>query len=362
MRIHGYMTCILRMNTIVGLKSMKDTFFQLLLLCILFWGCTINDKDFQIKGVQSNPTLVVPLATGNLSILDILEQQDSSYIKIKGDGLIYFGYDTALISSDIRNLITIPNLGNLTTAVSVPAGTYPANPNDYNSTSINQVVDLGITPEKLTEILFKSGTLSYTMSLSPSNNNFLYAVMLAIPEFTSNTTGAGLSQEVSGNGSIQLSNYIFKNATANKFSLQLTLVVKKNAKSTVIPPGTNLNVTISFAGMNFKYVKGFFGDQIAKPPAQTIDIGAFSPSLPKGASVSFAQPTIDFTVVSDYGVPLTVSFTKLEARKQGTALAMQTNPSSPITITAPAILGSSASTLVSVSNVKQVVDFEPTQF
>jgi len=54
---------------------MKDTFFQLLLLCILFWGCTINDKDFQIKGVQSNPTLVVPLATGNLSILDILEQQ-----------------------------------------------------------------------------------------------------------------------------------------------------------------------------------------------------------------------------------------------------------------------------------------------
>src|SRR5258707_14605474 len=202
---------------------MKNTLFLLLLLCLLIGGCTINDKDFQIKGVQSSPTFVAPLASGNLSILDILKDQDSANIKVKSDGLVYLSYDESLESRDIRNLIDIPDLGNLTTAVSVPAGIYPANPNDYNSTSLNQIVDLGITPEKLTEIAFKSGTLSYSMSLSPSNNNFLYAVMLAIPEFTSNTTGAGLSQEVSGNGSIQLSNYIFKNATANKFSLQLTL-------------------------------------------------------------------------------------------------------------------------------------------
>jgi len=43
---------------------------------------------------------------------------------------------------------------------------------------------------------------------------------VAIPEFTSNTTGAGISQEVPEmvNSSFELQ---FQNATANKFSLQL---------------------------------------------------------------------------------------------------------------------------------------------
>src|SRR5258707_7719297 len=114
--------------------------------------------------------------------------------------------------------------------------------------------------------------------------------------------------------------------------------------------------------MDFKYIKGFFGDQVANPSAQSINVQAFGTSFQNGASVSFAQPTIDLTVVNDYGVPLTVTFSKLEARKQGSALTMQTNPSSPIPIMTPATLGSSASTPVSVTNVKPVVDFAPTQF
>ncbi|MBI1768285.1 MAG: hypothetical protein HYR67_07915 [Bacteroidetes bacterium] len=341
---------------------MKNTVFSLLLSCILIWSCTINDKDFQIKSVQSNPTLVAPLASGNLSILDLLKHQDSAHIKIKSDGLVYLSYDQTLDTRDIRNLVTIPTLGNLTTPVSVPAGTYPANPNDYSSTSINRTVDMGID-EKLTEIAFKSGTLSYNMNLVPANSNFLYAVVLSIPEFTSNSTGAGLSQEVSGSGSIALSGYTFKNAMVNKFTLQLTLVVKKNPSPTIIPPGTQLNVAVSMAGMDFTYIRGFFGDQVVSPPAQTIDVQAFGTTFQKGASVSFAQPTINLTVVSDYGVPLTVTFAKLEARKQaGASLTMQTSPSSPIPITAPATLGTSASTSVSITNVKEVIDFAPTQF
>lgn len=341
---------------------MQNRVILALLSCALVLGCTINDKDFKIKGVESNPTMVAPLATGDLSIMDLLKDQDSSHIHVKSDGLVYLSYDQSLASSDIRSLIDIPNVGNQGTSLAVPAGSIPAHSSDQSSTSITKTVDMGISPEKLTEIAFKAGTLSYNMTLSPSNNNFKYALLLAIPEFKSNATGAGLSQEVTGTGSFQLSNYTYKNATANKFTLQLTLILKANTSPVTIAPGTSLNVTVTFGGMDFKYIKGFFGDQIANPPAQSISVSAFGTSFQNGGSVSFAQPTIDLSVVSEYGVPLKVTFTKLEARKQGSAMVIQTNPASPITVTSPINLGDSATTNVSVTNVKQVADFAPTQF
>jgi len=331
-------------------------------VCTIVWSCTINDKDFQIKGVQSNPTLVAPLAAGNLAILDVLSDQDSANIKIKSDGLVYLSYDQQLASQDIRDFVKIDDVNNQGVVVPVPPATYPPNPNDQTSTVITKSVDMGITPEQLTEIAFKSGTMSYSMTLVPANNNFLYAVNLDIPEFISNTSGQPFSQQVSGTGSVQLSGYTFKSATANKFTLKLTLIIKKNSSSVTVLPGTNLNVNFSFKGMDFTYVKGFLGDQTVSLPAQTIDVQAFGNTLQNGASVSFAQPTIDLTVTNDYGVPLKITFTKIEARKQASGLTIQTNPTSPIPINAPAALGTSANTLVSISNVSAVVNFAPTQF
>ena len=332
-----------------------------LFACILF-ACTFNDRDFQIKGVRANPTLALPLAFGDLSISDILKKSDSAQIKVKPDGLVYLTYDQALLSHDIRNLIDIPDVGNSIIQLVVPPGTYPANQNDIISTTSTQAVDMSISPEKLTEIAFKSGTLSYNAVLAPANANFNYAVRVAIPEFISGN-GTSLSQDVSGSGAIQLSGYTFKGAAANKFTLQLTLIIKQNTTSTTIPVGTYLNTTISFAGMNFSYIKGFFGDQIANPPPQSIDIQAFGTSFQNGATISFAQPSINLDVVSDYGVPLTATFSKLEARKQdGTSIKVQTNPASPIAITAPVTLGTSATTPVVVTNVNQLLNFAPDQF
>jgi hypothetical protein len=271
-------------------------------------------------------------------------------------------YDTTLISQDIRNLIDIPNIGNTLTALAVPQGSYPANQDDFTSTSISKTINMGISPEKLTEIAFKSGTLNYSMNLSPANSKFLYAVSIAIPEFISDNNGQGFSQEVYGSGSLNLSGYTFKSATANKFTLKLTLIFKKNSQAVVISPGTDLNVTVSFSGMDFNHIIGFFGDQVAYPAAQSIEVPTLGTSLHNSGTISFANPTIDFIVTNDYGVPLTVSFSSLDAKKTGATLVMQTSPASPIPITAPATLGSSAATTVPVTNVKSVIDFKPTSF
>lgn len=342
-----------------------------LVLCLFFGviilSCSINGDQFQIKGVESNPTLVAPLAFGDLSISDLLKKSDSSHIIVQSDGLVSLVYDQNLVSHDIRNLVDIPDIGNKNFSLAVPKGTYPANVNDYTSTTSTQPVDMGISPEKLTEISFKSGALTYSMSLSPSNPNFSYAAQISIPEFKSNSTGTGFSQEVTAStGTIDLSNYTFQNSVANTFTLKVTLVVKKNSSSSTVATNTYLNVTISFAGMDFHYVKGFLGDQVAPIPPKvdsaSINIQAFGTSFQQGANVSFAQPVITLNVTSGYGVPLNVSFSKLEARKTGATLAMQINPSSPVPITAPTVLGDSATTPVSVTNVNQLINFSPTKF
>src|SRR6185295_9564074 len=186
-------------------------------------------------------------------------------IKVKSDGLVYLAYDQALLSKDIRNLVDIPSVGNTITQLVVPPGTYPANQSDIVSNSSSKTIDLGISPERLNEIAFKSGALTYSAVLSPANANFKYGVQIAIPEFISGN-GSSFLQEVSGSGSISLAGYTFKSATPNKFTLQLTLIIKQNTTPVTIPLGTYLNTTISFAGMDFNYIKGFFGDRIANPP------------------------------------------------------------------------------------------------
>src|SRR6185369_8489349 len=109
------------MKSIVGLS---------LAFAFILLACTFSDRDFQIKGVKANPTLAIPLAFGDLSISDILKKGDVAQIKVKSDGLVYLAYDQALLSKDIRNLVNIPNIGNIITQLAVPAGTYPANQND----------------------------------------------------------------------------------------------------------------------------------------------------------------------------------------------------------------------------------------
>ena len=91
-----------------------------------------------------------------------------------------------------------------------------------------------------------------------------------------------------------------------------------------------------------------------------MSIGAFGLTL-GSAQVSFAQPQVTLEVVNDYGVPCKVTFSQIEARKDGLTMPLQLNPASPVTIAFPAILGNSASTPVAVTNAKQILDFGPTE-
>ena len=331
----------------------------LLLASILFAAVSCLDhKDYDLHSVDVSPSMVFPLAYGDMTIQDILKGSDSVNIKVYPDDLVYLEYSSTLISEDIRDQFNIPDKS-INQSFPIPQGTIPPHSQDIHSDSLVEVVDFGLSPEQLNEIDFKSGTISYSANLLPGNSNLQYEVLLTSSTFLSKTNGKPLSIIATGAGTLPMSDYIVT-LNKNKFDLKMVLVLKKTNSSTQIGPNTSVAVNFSMAGMDFNVILGFFGDQTVTPPSDQVSIGAFGLTL-GSAQVSFAQPQVTLEVVNDYGVPCKVTFSQIEARKGGLTMPLQLNPASPVTIAFPAILGNSASTPVAVTNAKQVLDFGPTE-
>ena len=326
----------------------------------LLLGCTFNGDDYEIKSISVNPEIAIPLATGKLSIKDILDQTDSAYVRVYSDGLVYLSFEETLVTQDIRDLIKLPDLGNIDRALDFPSGAYPPSSSDVEATISSSTIDMGMDPEMLTEIAFKSGSLNYIAQLVPPNSEVPFEIKIEIPEFL-DINDDPFSKIISGSNSISLAGYTFKSSVANTFTLNLILIIKQHSNTYVIAPGTEVQVSINYSGADFSYIIGFFGDQIANPPPQSLDIGTFGDFLEDG-TVSFAQPKISLDVISDYGVPIQLTFADLQARKEGSSIPIQINPSSPFNVAQPASLGESATTTVSITNVNQIFNFGPSEF
>ena len=319
----------------------------------------IDEDDYTIDSVEVNPTIALPLVFGELSIQEFIKSTDSVYVKVYPDDLVYLSYSQTLASQGIRELFTIPDKS-LIRSFFVPPLTKPPHTADIRSDSLVEIVDFGLSPEQLDEISFKAGTINYsTTSNSPGFNN-KYEVNISLPDFVSKTTGKPLNVNISSTGSINLSDYIVM-LDKNKFDLKMVLVLKKSSTPVVISPNTFVSLRLSFLGMDFTYLKGFFGDQTVSLPAEILDVGTFGSSL-DNADVSFAQPKIILEVVNDNGVPCQVDFKKFEAQKGAQSLAVLLNPANPISVAYPTVLGASAKTTITVANVAKLFDFAPTRF
>jgi len=126
-------------------------FRALVLVFVLTLTSCINNKDYNLDSLTLTPSVALPIAFGNISILDLISDKDSSYLKVYPDGLLYFYYSQTLPSQDIRSLFKLPNnTYNLSPAFSIPAGTLPAQPADSPPVTVTQILDLNLSPEKLT--------------------------------------------------------------------------------------------------------------------------------------------------------------------------------------------------------------------
>jgi hypothetical protein len=331
-------------------------------VAILALSACVDNKDYTLDSLTLAPTEAIPLASGTVSILDLISDKDSSYLRTYPDGLLYLLYSQTLNSSDIRDKFTIPT-SNSTATFDLPAGTLPPSSSDTPFATLNKQLDLNLSPQQLSEMLLKAGSLSYTSTISlPTSppNSLPFQINITMTDVVDKNSQSPLTfTTAGGSGSKPLQNSVMK-MDRNKFNIKLDLVLKKRSAAVFIPPNTKLNFQMSLVGLDFTYIKGFFGDQTITIPPQTIDMTVFSSSLKK-AQVSFADAAVSMSVRNDYGVPCEVTFLNLEARKTGATMPLQITPTSPITLNSPATLGASANTAVTVGNGAAVVNFSPTQ-
>jgi hypothetical protein len=326
------------------------------LLCI---SC-IDQSDYELDGISLNPTLALPLVNGKLTISDLLRDEDSVHLRKYDDGLMYIYYEDQFSSQDIRDLFSIPDL-NVNRSFVMPGAVIPAHSNDIRSDSITSVVDFGMSPEKLSEIDLNSGGISFSTTLNPSSSQLDYEVGVSIPAFKSRTTQKSLSTIIRGSGTIDLSDYVLS-LTDNKFDLKLVLIFRKTTSNTVISPATSVNVSFKFANLKFNYIRGFLGDQTTSLDAQTLDLSVFDGDIFKDAAISLAQPKVSITVFNGNGLPIDVNFVKLEARKPGESpIPVVVSPANPVGIAFPTELGLLEETTISVVNVKELLDYAPSE-
>lgn len=328
----------------------------LTLLCV---SC-LDQSEYDINSVSWNPSVALPLVNGSLQITDILNKDDSTHFKTDSDGLLYVEYDQQLESQDIRKLFSIPSKS-VAKSFILPGAVIPPHNNDIRSDSIVSTVDFGMSPEQLSEIALSAGSVSFSTSLLPQSSQLQYDVYMVLSGFKSRSTGKALNTVVNGSGNIDLSDYTLS-LNANKFDLKLVLVFKKTSSTTTIAPATSVNVQLDFKNFQFIYIKGFLGDQVTSLAPQTVDMGIFNGSIFDQAQVSLADPKVNITVVNGNGVPVSADFVKLEARKQGAnPIKILLNPANPVALNYPAVLGETKTTTVAVTNVKELLDYAPSQ-
>lgn len=329
-----------------------------LLIGVVFLVSCFDEKEYDFKNVTLSPTFAFPIAFGDMGLVNLLSANDSSFVRSYPDGLLYFYYEQTLGSTDIRDLFALPNNAS-TNSFDLPAGTLPASSSSIAFGTINRELDLGLSPEQLTEILLKDGMLTYTVGLSnvTSPPNLPLEATITLTDVVHKLTLQPLTITVAnGSSSTPLKDYVMR-LVNNRFSIQVDLVIKPHP-ATFIPAGTKGNVELAFAGMQFAYIKGFLGDQTTQLPPQAIDISVFGSSL-KDAGVSFVEPRISLNVVNDYGASCEVNFSVLRAKKGASVLPLQINPASPVTINSPTVLGESATTNVTITNQEAILNFGP---
>jgi hypothetical protein len=199
------------------------------------------------------------------------------------------------------------------------------------------------------------------VSLFPASTALNYEVLLVLPGFKSRTTNTSINRSIAGTGTIDLSDYTLT-LNDNKFDLKLVLVFKATSQPTTIPPASSVNVSLNFKNFDFNYIQGFLGDQVTSLDPQSTELSVFDNDVFKGATVSLAQPTVIFTVVNGNGVPVNVDFITLEGRKPGAdPLKILLSPANPVPLQFPTTMGQTASTTITVSNVKELLDYRPSE-
>jgi hypothetical protein len=345
------------------MKKLQIKCCLLLLVVPLVFSSCIDSKEYEIKRIKGNPTIDLPLVSGDLVTQDFISEADNVNIVVGTDGLLSIVYEQTLKSQGVSDLFVFPDKS-FNKIVPIPPTTLAARTSEIKYASLNSNEDFSFSPEKLSEIKFKNTVAKITVSFSPSlPSSSVFEVNLKLPTCLLN--GVPFEKRIplgSSTATFALRDYV-ATLVSNSFPMEITVFEKPHASSVVIASNTTASVKLDFTILDYQYLKGFFGDQsVLNIPSETIFTDEFNNSL-NGAAYTFKEPKVSLAITNDYGIPVTVSFQSLEGRKNnGASLPLVTNPTSPLKINSPVSLGQAAITNVTVTNTNDLITFRPDLF
>jgi len=320
---------------------------------VALFAC-VDLSDYDVDRIDATPSLALPLISGRFTLNDLLDKADPSIVKVYPDGLIYFAYQKDMKTGAVGDLFSVPDMSS-SFAFSVPGGILPPTSQDIKLDSVTYTIDFAMDPRKIDEIGIQLGDLAYAITSSlPSLN---YEVQVLVPTLKSGSQ-VPFNSIMKGTGIASLNSYSLV-MDENKLDVKVVLILKKHTSALVIPPGTTINGQLTFEKIDFRYLKGFLGETTTGIPETAVEMGDFG-DLFSGAVISLAQPKVSLTITNEYGLPVVGEFPVLEGRKEGAPpLPLVLNPPGPINLQYPTVMGSSAQTVVSFTNIGELLSYAP---
>lgn len=204
----------------------------LCLACLCMLSSCIDNKDYNLESLTITPTEAIPLASGELSILNIASDKDSSYIKTYPDGLLYFSYTKTLDSREIRGLFDLPANNSYPQVFDLPAGTQPPLAVDTQvGITVDKEIDFNFDPGQLSEMMMKGGFVKYNISLSQATTPALpFQIDVVMTDVVHKTTNQPLTfSATTGIGSVSMKDHLIT-MNDNKFSIRVALIFKKDQR------------------------------------------------------------------------------------------------------------------------------------
>ena len=354
-------------------------FFNIIFLFVVgnFLLTQCNKENFDLDRlsteVELESELVAPLIYGSMSMHDITALFDSvSYIKEDPEGLIILVYGDTLVSV-AADTMDLPDLETselyLEADVDVPEW-IPVDTLELPRRS--KVIDFVLQgDDRLDEVYIKGGDLvlslqssfKHTGALTVSSEQILDQE--GIPVVTSIDI-----DDLSGNFNVELiedsDRFTLKPLLRNDSSLiifDFDLVLYNSGEP--ISPGEQLVVQASLTNSAFYHVYGFIDTKDLVDESGSLEITIWEDN-PELEAISFANPGIEITSISSFGIPMVIELDSLVAiSAEGDQVNLTIDDGNELEFNAPGMdqQGESVTThnLInsSNSNIRDFIDVGP---
>ncbi|MDP4274925.1 MAG: hypothetical protein Q8907_11665, partial [Bacteroidota bacterium] len=312
-------------------------------LVFFLTACVDKTYDFNTFSnyFQYNPKIAIPVAHGNLTIQNILNEIDTSgYVQKDNSGFLSLVYDKPIQSISANSVITIPAQNFSKTYSSTDAGfptTFPAGKTSVSVPHTNNFSFSFNNGEKIDSMKLKNCTLHFniTSTFNQSGSLILYFPTIKLngkPFRKVLTVSKGINSTTADlNGyTLHMTNI---SPNFNTFPANDTLTLNGSG----IIAG-NIQVKANFQDIGFQSLFGYVGQYNLVSAKDSFLIDIFSNAI--GGNIAFDNPKLTITAKNSVGVPVNIKLNNVVSYSSidNKPVAMTFNSTvNPFSVTAPTL-------------------------